>query len=351
MLSSLLAALRGKRTYLVALGLLVGALVKLLDGADLGAVYDEVLVAVGLITARAKYKDGPETPASPKAPPRPYGALLALVLPVSLLSGCVSAEARATAHALDRDVPVLLEMLVPTSTATPAELRHIEELRTLIRENLRSLKRDLSARPSVRSPWLSAVASPVTAAQGKARTRREVVIRGHPFPPNVVVLVDASASMQGAAYARAVREALRVAEQVGDGGRIVFGIFGDKVLTTDPRGWYDLPDRDRTEAAALWLLNTWPDGSTPLAKAVLEVLDWPVADLGIVVVTDAEPDGGPVSAAAKITAVNQERVPPATIGVVSIDPGSKHADSFGLLVARGASGAYLRVTTREKGVR
>ena len=45
--------LRGHRTKLIAAGLIVGAIVKLIDGASLGDIATEIMAAIGLLTARA----------------------------------------------------------------------------------------------------------------------------------------------------------------------------------------------------------------------------------------------------------------------------------------------------------
>ena len=52
--------------------------------------------------------------------------------------------------------------------------------------------------------------------------------------------------------------------------------------------------------------------------------------------------------AAAILALNKKRKEPATIGVIGIDPNGPDQDRFGVLVARGTGGAYVRVVEKKK---
>lgn len=173
--------------------------------------------------------------------------------------------------------------------------------------------------------------------------RREVVIRGEAFPPSVVILVDSSGSMAvGDLYALAVREALGVAEQASDAGRVRFGAFGD-ALEWEPQGWVRLPDAEALALARGWLTHHGAGRGTDLAGAVAAALEIEEPELGVVIVTDGYPDLGPDGAAARVEARNAARAGgPATIGVVVVRPNAD-GDRFGRALARIGRGAYVRV--------
>lgn len=173
------------------------------------------------------------------------------------------------------------------------------------------------------------------------RPVREVPIHGRPFPNRVAILVDRSGSMAGKKHALAVYEAMRVAEQAGDDGRVRFYVFEAEVLA-DPQGWIKLPDAESLAIARGFLKHNGPVGSTNLVGAMREVLALEERDLGVVVVTDEEPDGGATAAAAEIERLNAARPTPATIGVIGIFPSDA---VLGAAVATAGGGPYLRVVS------
>ena len=174
---------------------------------------------------------------------------------------------------------------------------------------------------------------------GGDRPVREILIHGRPFPNRVAILVDRSGSMAGKKHGMAVHEAMRVAEQAGDDGRVRFYAFEDDVLA-DPQGWIKLPDAEALALARGFLRHHGPAGSTNLVGAMQEVLALEEPDLGVVIVTDEEPDGGALPAADEIERLNAARQHPATIGVIGIFPSSAE---LGAAVATAAGGPYLRV--------
>ena len=204
-----------------------------------------------------------------------------------------------------------------------------------------------------RLAMLSAVlALPLAAIAG---TRREVVIHGQPFPDQIVILVDRSASMSADwdggkivrdNYARAIREARWVAEQASDAGRVRFYAFND-TLAEDPQGWYAIPDADKLKGSIAWLRLIQPCENTNLAGAMEHVLALPESPLGVIIITDEQPDGGPESTAAAILELNKKRKEPAMIGVIGISPRDPEQDRFGVIVARGTGGAYVRVVEKK----
>src|SRR3990167_6244176 len=117
--------------------------------------------------------------------------------------------------------------------------------------------------------WAFGIASTLYAGE---RVHRTVVIDGRSFPAEIVILVDASGSMsERSRYPLAVTEALAVAEQASDAGRVKFGIFG-AALTWEPRGWIKMPDADALKAARAWLAGWVPSGNTDIIGAVEEAL-------------------------------------------------------------------------------
>ena len=177
-----------------------------------------------------------------------------------------------------------------------------------------------------------------------AGTKREVIIAGQPFPDTLVLLVDTSGSMgcyDRKPYKRAMREVGLIARQMTDAGKIRFYVFDD-VLTEEPHGWIVLPDAEKVEAALLWLRARKCDGGTNLADAMDVVLALPESPLGVIVVTDCQPDGGTDSTAEEIAVANRKRKTPAIIGVTAIGPDEK-GNRFGILVAEWSGGAYVRI--------
>ncbi|HEY4659599.1 MAG TPA: vWA domain-containing protein [Gemmatimonadaceae bacterium] len=189
--------------------------------------------------------------------------------------------------------------------------------------------------------WAFGIASTLYAGE---RVHRTVVIDGRSFPAEIVILVDASGSMsERSRYPLAVTEALAVAEQASDAGRVKFGIFG-AALTWEPRGWIKMPDADALKAARAWLAGWVPSGNTDIIGAVEEALRETPIDLGVIVVTDLAPDGGAESNLTPL--VERARQRGAVLGIVGIEPAEAGADDLGRDLARETGGAYLRVRRR-----
>lgn len=169
--------------------------------------------------------------------------------------------------------------------------------------------------------------------------RREVARRGTQFPRNFAILVDRSGSMIDK-YDVAVREAVRVAEDATDEGRACFFAFGSDV-TPDPQGWIKLPDAEALALARGFLLSLQPYGRTDVVSAARDALLLPEPDLGVVIVTDEDPDGGALAAAAQVVALNEVRPSPAVVGVIGVFPRDDLA--FGHAVAAACGGGYVRV--------
>lgn len=185
--------------------------------------------------------------------------------------------------------------------------------------------------------------------------RRETILAGdRPFPRDRVILLDASGSMSapltgttGTAYARAVAEARFAAEAAEDDGRLLFAAFNDSI-EDDPQGWWKTPDAERLDASLAWLAARPVRGTTELVAAVLRYLALP-GDLGIVVVTDADPDGGADQALEAIAARNAARPGgPAVIAFITIAPSQLVNDALGRGLAERSGGPYLRVGPRPR---
>ena len=178
------------------------------------------------------------------------------------------------------------------------------------------------------------------------RPRRDIVIFGQPFPPNLVILVDASGSMamqDGAPYAIACNEAATIALGATDEARVRFATFGAR-LDWEPQGFIRLPDLEAVKRAHGWLGEHGADGTTDLVGAMERVLALDVSPLGVVILSDEDPDSGPQEAARKITAMNAERRGgPAVIGVVSVLPTNPAHEALGRGVATKTGGSYMTI--------
>jgi len=197
--------------------------------------------------------------------------------------------------------------------------------------------------------------------------RRQVVLHGTPFPSTLVVLVDNSGSMAESPYACAIRQAMWAADQAGDGARVRFATFGSElvwqerpairgteptrtnaagvVVAADP--WIKLPDAEALAISRAWLQAQGTGGSTALANAVEAALSLKESPLGLIVVSDCEPDGGHEATLARIEKTNAaRRGGPATIGVISVAPG-RDAKKFALLVAEAAGGPVVELEAKK----
>lgn len=178
------------------------------------------------------------------------------------------------------------------------------------------------------------------------RTRREILVFGQPFPQNLVILVDASGSMamqEGAPYALACNEAATIALQATDEGKIAFFTFGAR-LSQEPQGFIALPNLEAVKQAHAWLSEQTPEGTTDLVNAMEKILALDVSPLGIVVLSDGDPDSGPGEAARRITTLNAERKGgPAVIGIVNVLPTNPAHEALGRGVAEKAGGGFMTI--------
>lgn len=190
--------------------------------------------------------------------------------------------------------------------------------------------------------FLLCLAAPFLSAGG---LKREIVIRGCRFPAQLALIVDASGSMSAdQKYQLAVHEALRVAEQAGDDGRVRFYTFGPCVQT-DPHGWIKLPNADALMEVHAWFNGVAVEGTTDLAAAMDDILTLPTDPLGVIVFTDEAVDDGAGPTGDRIAAANAKRANPAVIGVVGVMPDMMD-EGLGPLMAKVTGGGYVRL--REK---
>ena len=192
--------------------------------------------------------------------------------------------------------------------------------------------------------WGCRLLIPKAEAQEK-RTKRQLVIRGTPFPENIFILVDASGSMTGPPYEKAVKEAMKIATQATDGMRLRFAVFGS-TLVWDSQGWIKCPDLEAVTLGHAFLLHASfmnPGDSTNLVEAMQEILKLEDDPLGIVILTDAQPVYGANDAATMILSENAKRKNAAVIGVIAIDP-QEEDEALGKVLAE-SGGSYIRIVT------
>lgn len=185
----------------------------------------------------------------------------------------------------------------------------------------------------------------------EAKEVREILVRGRPFPRNVAVLVDASGSMRGATYEAAVSEAVSIARQATDDTRMRFYAFTDSV-SDDPQGWIGLPDAVAVENVRSFLEGRAPmnDGAaTDIPNVVAVAIADDVDPLGVVLITDGDPDSKePIAAETvrRISAMNAARSPnPALIGVIVVHPRTNLQGRVAASIARRGGGACLKVVS------
>ena len=196
---------------------------------------------------------------------------------------------------------------------------------------------------------------------------RRTLIYGTQFPAVLIILVDNSGSMAGAPYACAIRQAMWVADQAGDGARVRFVTFGAQVVWQDrpaTRGseptrtndagvviaadpWIKLPDAEALALSRAWLEYQGTGGGTYLAAGVEAALAVDESPLGLVIVSDCEPDGGHDSTRKRIEIANAARKHgAATIGIISVAPAA-NAQRFALLVAGSAGGPVIELEAKK----
>lgn len=192
--------------------------------------------------------------------------------------------------------------------------------------------------------------------------RRKLMIRGVQFPENLIILIDNSSSMDckigedtPTKYVLACRAAMEVVHQSTDGMRVKVGVFGHS-LKWDSQGWIPLPDGTALDNVAFFFACNAPDrGNTALAEAVCDTLKTDVNPLGILIITDGEPDNGVESTVTKIAIANEARIlrggEAAVIGVLVVGD-SETGDKFGVLTtkianARDSAGTYMQYTYKK----
>lgn len=190
-----------------------------------------------------------------------------------------------------------------------------------------------------------ALAGSTVVADEPAPKRRELIVHGYTFPETLAIVVDGSGSMAGPSYDIAIREAIAIATQATDGSRVRVYHFSYDTFSypSAPSAWIRLPDEEEIACARAFLISRGAHGTTGMVAALDEVLALEESPLGVIVISDADPDGGPDSAAEKIHAANLRRKEPATIGFIAIEPGRGSADRLGASVARASGGSYVRL--------
>lgn len=183
------------------------------------------------------------------------------------------------------------------------------------------------------------------------KLRRELVLNGVNFPNTMVILVDKSRSMEDYGKdAISVANAMWVAEQATDSGRVRFAAFDSDIRYWFPEsGWIKLPDKERLKSARLWLRSLKPGGGTNLGRvveqAIEETADVPAPQpLGLVLVTDEDPDGYTQGNIDHILEANSERK--AVIGIIAVKP-LERCDQLGEAVAKSSGGPFLRIVPAE----
>lgn len=180
---------------------------------------------------------------------------------------------------------------------------------------------------------------------GQEDVARRTCIRGVQFPERVVFLVDRSGSMDGDRYSHAVEETRRLASFVDDGSKIRFFTFSESIAA-EPQGWISVPDKQGLDSAISYLRGQHPAGNTDLLGAMRTVLALPGSPLGVIIVTDGDPDGEFADVAAGIAEANKARGKEAVIGILCVLPQGPTPDRFCRFVARDGGGDYVKVVPR-----
>ena len=182
----------------------------------------------------------------------------------------------------------------------------------------------------------------------KKKRTRELVLRGQQFPDTLALVLDASGSMNGEGYAIAIREAMNIATQAGDAGKVRFFAFGAS-CDPEPQSWINLPDAEALMLARTWLEMHGSGGGTDMESAMAFVLALPDEPLGVILFSDELPDSGPDNTAAAIHRANMARNSAAIIGVVGVNPPERPDGELplGLLIAKPTGGAYIRNTVKK----
>ena len=198
--------------------------------------------------------------------------------------------------------------------------------------------------------WLVWALVQIGVVEAQDKVERVIVVRGVQMPASLVLVVDRSGSMVGPKYIRACYEAKRIAEQAGDGARVKFVAFAQDVEFYESGAWIELPNAEELFIADAWMRTRAVYGLTHAVGAMASVLEKDKDQaIGVVLITDAHPtDADSVEVAAStIVGLNAARKVPAVIGVLSVDADAQD-DDFGLIVAKGAGGAYVRTRARQK---
>lgn len=185
--------------------------------------------------------------------------------------------------------------------------------------------------------------------------QRTLVVRGVQMPASLVLVVDKSGSMlSDNKYALACFEAKVIAAQADDGAKVKFAAFARDVEYHNGGNWIALPDAEALHIADAWLRTreVQPSAPTLLVGALASILEKdPDEAIGVVILTDSEPtdfwgEAEPTkTAASTIVALNAKRKHPAVIGVISI-AAKPEDECFGLIVAKGAGGSYVRTKAK-----
>lgn len=183
---------------------------------------------------------------------------------------------------------------------------------------------------------------------GGGKKKREFVYQGLPFPSDITIILDKSYSMTEENKSQwALTEARTIVEYASDDGTVKFIGFNSSIYT-DPQGRYKLPDKEKTDKTFEFFSGQDDIAGTNIVGAVKVALKDEIKDLGIIIITDGDPDGDTKDAAKQIVKLNSERDPPAVIGVVIIKPTIGTGDEFGKIVSTGCKGDMMQIIEKKK---
>ena len=134
--------------------------------------------------------------------------------------------------------------------------------------------------------------------------------------PHMALLVDVSGSMWGQ-HAKAVAEAIKIAEFSTDDGRLCVWSFDDSPHCWK-EGWVCTPDPRALEKARVWLSEQKPDLGTQVIPALRKVLSSKRSPLYVVLVTDAEFDETLDEINKAVEVAQGKREKPASISIISL---------------------------------
>ncbi len=153
--------------------------------------------------------------------------------------------------------------------------------------------------------------TPTSARDGEVRWTREVVVKGAPVTKRLAVCLDATGSMHGAPFEKAMREVLTVLSLFPDDGQLkVYAFRNGEVHSQGPGTrlifhgyapsikvwrdvWTPMPDEEALRDLARWMAkDVGCSGNTDLAIAIDRAVENPEEDLSILLVSDGQHHAG-----------------------------------------------------------